>query len=88
MTGMQKIRNRSGCYKDMYDIILDQKIAHIIQCVAAANSTLFERIDKIRKEYLSIDPELVQIIVQGELVQHISAPKCTCCDIKAQKKFP
>ena len=88
MAAVRKIRNWSKCYKDMYDNILDQKIAHIIQCVDAPNNTLFEIIDKIRKEYPSIDPELVQIIIQGELDRHISAPTCTCCGTKAHKNIP
>ena len=87
MAAVRKIRNWSKCYKNMYDNILDQKIAHIIQCVDAPNNTLFEIIDKIRIEYPSIDPELVQIIIQGELDRHISAPTCTCCGTKAHKKY-
>lgn len=87
MAAVRKIRDWPKRYKDMYDNILDQKIAHIIQCVDAPKSTLFEIIDKIRKEYPSIDPELVQIIIQGELDRHISTPECTCCRTKAHKKY-
>lgn len=87
MAAVRKIRDWSKCYKDMYDNILDQKIAHIIKCVDAPNNTLFEIIDKIRKEYPSIDPELIQIIIQGELDRHISAPACTCCGTKVHKKY-
>ncbi len=49
MAAVRKIRDWAKCYKDMYDNILDQKIAHIIQCVDAPHNTLFEIIDKIRK---------------------------------------
>ncbi|MBM9613930.1 hypothetical protein JWJ90_06455, partial [Desulfobulbus rhabdoformis] len=87
MAAVRKIRNWSKCYKDMYDNILDQKIAHIIQCVDAPNNTLFEIINKIRKEYPSIDPELVQIVIQGELDRQIQAPTCTPCGSKAHKKY-
>ena len=86
MAAVQKIRDWSKYYKDMYDNILDQKIAHVIQCVDAPNNTLFEIIEKIRMKYPSIDPELVQIIIQGELDRHISVPACSCCGTKVHKK--
>jgi hypothetical protein len=47
MATVRKIRNWSKCYKDMYDNILDQKIAHIIQCVDAPNNTLFGLVRRI-----------------------------------------
>nr|WP_321466659.1 hypothetical protein [uncultured Desulfobulbus sp.] len=87
MAAVRKIRDWSKYYKDMYDNILDRKIAHIIQCVDAPNNTFFEIIDKIRKEYPSIDPELVQIIIQGELDLQPQAPTCASCGTKAHKKY-
>lgn len=87
MAAVRKIRDWSKYYKDMYDNILDRKIAHIIQCVDAPNNTLFEIIDKIRKEYPSIDPELVQIIIQGELDRQTQAPTCASCGTKTHKKY-
>lgn len=71
----------------MYDTTLDKKIDSIIQCVDAPNNTLFEIIENIRKEYPSIDPELVQIVIQGELGRHLAVPTCSCCGKKAHKKY-
>jgi len=75
------------CYKNMYDNSLDQKISDIIQCVDAPKNTLFKIIENIRKIYPAIDPELVQIIIQGELDRHLTSPKCTCCGAKVHKKY-
>jgi hypothetical protein len=53
----------------------------------SADEPLFEIINKIRKEYPSIDPELVQIVIQGELDRQVQAPTCTPCGSKAHKKY-
>jgi hypothetical protein len=82
-----EIQTRTECYKNMYDDSLDQQIAYIIQCIDAPNNSLFHIIEKIREQYPAIDPELLQIILQGELDRHIPSPKCTCCGGKARKKY-
>ena len=40
MAAVRRNRNWSKWYKDMYDNILDQKIAHIIQCEKGASRLL------------------------------------------------
>lgn len=80
-------QTRTEYYKNMYDNSLDQKIAYIIQCVDAPNNTLFEIIEKIRDKYPSIDSELVQIIIQGELDKHVTSLKCPCCSARVHKKY-
>ncbi|WP_051305491.1 ISKra4 family transposase [Desulfogranum mediterraneum] len=87
MARVLKIQTGTECYKDMYDDSLDQKISDIIQCVDAPNNSLFKIIENVRNIYPAIDPELVQIIIQGELDKHVAAPRCTCCGAKAHKKY-
>jgi len=87
MATAQKAQTWKESYKDMYDTSLDRKIDHIIQCVDAPNNTLFEIIENIRRKYPAIDPELVQIIIQGELGRHITSLACTGCGSRVHKKY-
>lgn len=74
-------------YKSMYDDNLEQKIEYIIQCIDAPNNTLFDIVEQIREQHAAIDPDLVQIILQGELDRHVPPPKCSCCGSKVHKKY-
>ncbi|WP_319548645.1 ISKra4 family transposase [Desulfogranum marinum] len=87
MATAQKAQTWTESYKDMYHTSLNQKIAHIIQCVDAPNNTLFEIIENIRKQHPALDPELGQIIIQGELGRHITSPTCADCGSKVHKKY-
>jgi hypothetical protein len=87
MKPAQKAQDWTSIYKGMYDANLDKKIDYIIQCIDTPNNTLFEIIENIRKEYPAIDPELVQIVIQGELGRHLAVPTCSCCGKKAHKKY-
>ncbi|WP_028580770.1 hypothetical protein, partial [Desulfogranum japonicum] len=65
MTMALGTQTRTEYYKNMYDDSLDQQISYIIQCIDAPNNSLFHIIEQIREKYPTIDPELLQIILQG-----------------------
>ena len=74
-------------YKSMYSGSLDDKIDYIIKCVDVPNNTLFKIIENIREVYPSVDPYLVQIIIQGELEQHFNTNRCKDCGSRLHKKY-
>ena len=73
--------------KKDYTDRFDQKFDAIFDVIDLPNLSLFEIIENIKSLDFSVDPELVQIIIQKKLDYISSEPLCSCCGRRMHKKY-
>ena len=73
--------------KKDYTDRFDQKFDAIFDVIDLPNLSLFEIIENIKSFDFSVDPELVQIIIQKKLDYIASEPLCSCCGRRMHKKY-
>ena len=73
--------------KKDYTDRFDQKFDAVFDVIDLPNLSLFEIIENIKSLDFSVDPELVQIIIQKKLDYIASEPLCSCCGRRMHKKY-
>ena len=82
-----KIPNSKNKYISMLIDNIDEKVSNIMDAVDVPNNTLFQIIEKIKDIGMTVDMDLVQIIIQGELDSHFKSTICKKCFSKLHKKY-
>ena len=73
--------------KKDYTDRFDQKFDAVFDVIDLPNLSLFEIIENVKSLDFSVDPELIQIIIQKKLDYISSEPLCSCCGRRMHKKY-
>ena len=73
--------------KNDYISDFDQKFDIIFDSIDLPALSLFQIIEKLKSLSVSVDPKLVQIIIQKKLDYIVSDPLCSCCGSRMHRKY-